>query len=230
MPEDAAEAVAGSGPIDQNTDPYTSAQRALQEHYGTRRLADRLAAFATPTVTGATKDFVESRDFFFLASVDPDGMPTCSFKGGPAGFVQVVDDGRTLVFPGYDGNGMFLSLGNVAATGKVGLLFIDFEHPNRVRVQGVATLHHDDPLLAEAPGAQVIVRVAVERAFVNCARYIPTMHRVHESPSTPQPGATPRFAAWKRLEVFRDVLPAHDAAIAADLPPLSFEEYLANPE
>ena len=62
---------------------------------------------------------------FFLATADADGRPTCSYKGGDPGFVRVVDD-RTLAFPNYDGNGMYLSMGNVAANPEVGLLFLDF--------------------------------------------------------------------------------------------------------
>ena len=82
---------------------------------------------------------------FFLATCDADGNPQCSYKGGDPGFVRVVDD-RTLAFPVYDGNGMFLSLGNIRAHANVGMLFIDFEHPNRVRVNGVASRRSRRPI------------------------------------------------------------------------------------
>ena len=81
---------------------------------------------------------------FFLATVDPDAGRPAYYKGGDPGFVKVIDD-VTLAFPCYDGNGMYLSMGNVASDGRVGMLFIDFEHPKRMRVEGTASLHFEDP-------------------------------------------------------------------------------------
>ncbi len=83
-------------------------------------------------VQDAERAFIESRDMLFLATVDSKGQPTCSYKGGDPGFVKVVD-AKTLVLPIYDGNGMFLSLGNIGTNAQVGLLFIDFETPHRLR-------------------------------------------------------------------------------------------------
>ena len=77
-----------------------------------------------------------------------------------------------LAFPAYDGNGMFRSLGNIVANPAVGLLFIDFESPRRLRVNGEASIADDDPLLAELPGAQLVVRVRAQKIFPNCPRYI----------------------------------------------------------
>src|SRR5919112_740191 len=113
---------------------YSPESRALQDRFDTRRLADRLADVKVhDAFTPDDRAFIEARDMFFLATVDADGQPTCSYKGGDPGFVTVVDD-RTLAFPNYDGNGMYLSLGNVGATHRVGLLFIDLEHQGRLRV------------------------------------------------------------------------------------------------
>src|SRR5829696_358434 len=106
---------------------YTAEQRAAQERFETTRMADLLQqVIVHAEVQETERAFIESRDMFFLATVDGTGQPTCSYKGGEPGFVQVIDP-RTLVFPIYDGNGMFLSLGNIQATARVGLLFIDFE-------------------------------------------------------------------------------------------------------
>src|SRR5919112_6294772 len=113
---------------------YSSTSRALQDTFDTRRLADRLAEVKVhDRFTADDREFIERLDMFFLATVDAAGQPTCSYKGGDPGFVTVVDD-RTLAFPNYDGNGMYLSLGNVGATHRVGLLFIDLEHQGRLRV------------------------------------------------------------------------------------------------
>ncbi len=195
---------------------YTKAQRVLQDRFDSRRLADRLEqAIVTNRLSDAAHiAFIESRDFFFLSTVNESGEPTVSHKGGPTGFVRVLDE-RTLVFPGYDGNGMFLSMGNIAATGKIGLLFIDFETPNRVRVQATASVSDDDPLLAQFPGAQLLVRAHVDTAFVNCARYIHRHARLQTSRYVPDAAGNAPLASWKRIDVMQDVLPASDVGRAA---------------
>ena len=104
---------------------FHDGQRALQDRFDTRRLADRLAETAGDQVI-AFRPFIEARDTFFLATVDEDGQPQCSHKAGDPGFVRVVDE-HTLAFPSYAANGMFLSLGNLMANPAVGWLFLDFE-------------------------------------------------------------------------------------------------------
>ena len=122
---------------------YTPAARALQDRFDTRRLADRLAArMAHDRFTQDDCAFISAMDMFFLASVDASGQPTCSYKGGDPGFVRVLDD-RTLAFPNYDGNGMYLSMGNILRHAEIGMLFIDFERPSRVRVEGTASIDFD---------------------------------------------------------------------------------------
>jgi predicted pyridoxine 5'-phosphate oxidase superfamily flavin-nucleotide-binding protein len=153
-----------------NEPMYHDGSRQLQDRFATRRLADRLVeVVAHDTFTDADRGFIGSRPLFFLATADADGRPDCSYKGGLPGFVRVVDP-RTLAFPSYDGNGMFKSLGNILLNPHVGLLFIDFESPKRLRVNGRATMHDDDPLLAECVGAQLIVRVEAHAIFPNCPR------------------------------------------------------------
>jgi predicted pyridoxine 5'-phosphate oxidase superfamily flavin-nucleotide-binding protein len=152
------------------------------------------------------RDFIDNCDMFFLATADADGWPDVSYKGGLPGFVRVVDE-DTLAFPNYDGNGMFKSLGNVLVNPRVGLLFVDFQRPNRMRVQGTATLSDDDPLIAEFPGAQLIVRVKAERIFPNCPRYIHKMQVVEHSVYAPAIGHTPPVPDWKKMPVFKEHLP-----------------------
>jgi predicted pyridoxine 5'-phosphate oxidase superfamily flavin-nucleotide-binding protein len=152
------------------------------------------------------KRFIARQSFFFLASADAQGRPDCSYKGGAPGFVRVVAP-DTLAFPSYDGNGMFKSLGNVLANPAVGLLFIDFESPQRLRVNGRASLHMDDPLKEAYPGAQALVRVKAEHIFPNCPRYIHRMRLVEASPYVPAEGCAPPVPGWKRNPAFRDYLP-----------------------
>jgi predicted pyridoxine 5'-phosphate oxidase superfamily flavin-nucleotide-binding protein len=161
---------------------YHEGSRRLQDRYDTRRLADRLVeVVAHRAFTDADRAFIESRPMFFLATADADGRPDCSYKGGRPGFVRVVD-ATTLAFPSYDGNGMFKSLGNILANPHVGLLFVDFESPRRLRVNGRASVREDDPLRAELVGAQLVVRVQAEAIFPNCPRYIHKMQLVEASP------------------------------------------------
>jgi len=194
---------------------YHEGSRELQDRFGTRKLADRLVeVVARNAFTDGDRAFIESRPMFFLATADAAGRPDCSYKGGRPGFVRVVGPG-TLAFPSYDGNGMFKSLGNVLVNPQVGMLFIDFESPRRLRVNGRATVHGDDPLLAEFVGAQLIVRVQAEAVFPNCPRYIHKMQMLEESPYAPCEGHTPPVPEWKTRPVFREVLPPSDPAASA---------------
>jgi len=189
---------------------YHSGMRQLQDRCDTRRLADRLdEKLARTAFTAEDRAFIESRPLFFLATADASGQPDCSYKGGAPGFVRVTDDAE-LAFPSYDGNGMFRSLGNVLVNPAVALLFIDFERPNRLRVNGSARVVEDDPLRASYPGAQFVVRVRAARIFPNCPRYIHRMTIAETSPYVPRADYTPPVPKWKRFDHFADVLPRND--------------------
>lgn len=191
---------------------FTPAQRALQDRFDSRRIADRInELLVADSLSEDDAAFIGSRDMFFLSTVDAFGQPTCSYKGGAPGFVRVLDP-RTIAFPAYDGNGMFLSLGNAAATAKVGLLFLDFAEPSRLRVHGEATVAPDDPLLGTWPGAILVVRVAVTEVFPNCPRYLHRMEKVSESPYVPHEGVVPPVPGWKRADWACDALPLTDPA------------------
>jgi uncharacterized protein len=191
---------------------YHAQSRTLQDLFDTRRIADRIDELLVhDVVTPADAEFIEARDMFFLATADAEGRPTCSYKGGDPGFVRVVDE-RTLAFPNYDGNGMYLSMGNVAANPEVGLLFLDFVAGNRMRVQGRARLHPDDPLLASYDGAQFMVRVEVTQVFPNCPRYIHRYQLVRRSQYVPRRDTTPPVPDWKRADWACDYLPEGDPA------------------
>ena len=194
------------------TPAYHAGMRELQERFDTRALADRLdERLGRSAFTAEDRAFIESRCLFFLATADAEGRPDCSYKGGDAGFVRVTADDE-LAFPSYDGNGMFRSLGNVLVHPPVALLFIDFERPNRLRVNGRARIHFDDPLRARFPGAQLVVRVKAERIFPNCPRYIHRMSVAEPSAYVPREGEPAPVPKWKRMEAFRDVLAGDDPA------------------
>lgn len=191
---------------------YHDGQRELQDRFDTRKLADRIEErLVHEEISSDQAAFIHSLDMFFLATVDAEGQPSCSYKGGGVGLVRVVNE-RELVFPSYDGNGMFVSLGNVLKAPKVGLLFIDFCSPKRLRVHGTARVVEHDPLLAEYQEAQLIVRVAVERVFPNCPRYIHTYQRVAPSEFVPRAECETPIPKWKQSDWAKDVLPANDPA------------------
>jgi hypothetical protein len=187
---------------------YHEGNRALQARFGSEALADRLLEKAHRIAfTDSDKAFIESCAFFFLATADAEGQPDCSFKGGAPGFVKVITP-TLLVYPDYDGNGMFKSLGNVRANPHVGLLFITMgEKPRRLRVNGTAELSFDDPLLEGFPGGHMLVRITPTHIFPNCSRYIPHMQLVTPSPYVPQASCAPVEPAWKGSADFRDVVP-----------------------
>jgi predicted pyridoxine 5'-phosphate oxidase superfamily flavin-nucleotide-binding protein len=195
---------------------FNDDHRFWQDRFETRRVADRIdELLVSERIDDNAKAFIEGRDMFFLATCDADGHPQCSYKGGDPGFVRVVDD-RTIAFPVYDGNGMFLSLGNIRAHANVGMLFIDFENPNRVRVNGVASVDLDDPLRAEMTGATLVVRVRTTQVFPNCSRYIHQMKLVERSKFVPKPEVEAPIPDWKRMTWAQEYLPEHDPARAAD--------------
>jgi predicted pyridoxine 5'-phosphate oxidase superfamily flavin-nucleotide-binding protein len=198
---------------------YHEGNRRLQDEFESRRIADRLEEkLARTRFTADDIAFIEGRSFFFLATVDGAGRPDCSFKGGPAGFVRVSDPSE-LAFPDYDGNGMFKSLGNLLQNPAVGLLFLDFEKPRRLRVNGRAEIRRDDPLIASTAGAQLMVRVTATAIFPNCPRYIPTMRVVEESSYIPVAGAAVVEPNWKANPDFREfVHRRRQTAAGADQP------------
>jgi len=199
----------GHAPEDVMSELYDDTHRSFQDHGGTRKLADRLEALAHAEFDANDRAFIESAAMFFLATVDEHGRPTVSYKGGAPGFVRISAPGE-LVFPVYDGNGMFLSLGNIAAAGHVGMLFIDFVAPRRLRVQGRAQVLKSDPLREHYPGAQYVVRVEAQQIFVNCGRYIHRQTGQQLSPHVPDAQGRQPFPEWKRLDMIAGSLNERD--------------------
>lgn len=184
---------------------YHEGNRRLQDKFESREIADRLEE--TLTHTSFSEDdtaFIQNSVYFFLASADVEGRPDCSFKGGPPGFVRVTGPSE-IAWPDYDGNGMFKSLGNITENAQVGLLFIALHgKPQRLRVNGTATVSRDDPLLGGTVGAQLIVRVKAQAIFPNCPRYMPQLELVEQSAYNPQPNNEPVEPAWKQYDYLKD--------------------------
>ncbi len=191
---------------------YGATHRELQEQFDTRRLADRIEeTLVHDILTVEEQAYIAARDMFFFATVDANGNVNCSYRGGEPGFVRAVDE-RTIVFPNYDGNGMFLSMGNVLDAREVGILFIDFENRNRMRFNGTASIDFNDPLKSEFPEAQFVVRVRAREIFANCPRYIHKMTVVERSRFVPKSGVVTPVPSWKSSEWAADALAEHDVA------------------
>lgn len=191
---------------------FNDGNRALQDKYGGRAVADRIVDLVeSPTISDEFKEFIEAVPFFFLATSTGENTD-CSFKGGDPGFVRVTAPDR-LIFPDYDGNRMYKSLGNILENPNVGLLFMRFGAEEgkgalylRIRVSGTATIHDEHEALASYPGAQRIVEVAVTHVFPNCPRYIPEMEMVSPSRHVPKANEEQPVPAWKEIPPIAELL------------------------
>lgn len=193
---------------------YSHHHRDLQSRQESLDLADRLESMIVEKqISEQHQAFIESRDFFFLSTIDHRGYPTCSYKGGNPGLMRVVSPSE-VAFPSYDGNGMYLSMGNIQGNAKVGILLIDFKTPHRIRIHGDARIEHDDPLLQAYPGAEMMVRVVIQEVFMNCPRYIHQMADMTPSKYAPNAQGESPTPQWKRIDAVQDVLSEEDQRLA----------------
>ncbi|MAT06085.1 MAG: pyridoxamine 5'-phosphate oxidase [Acidimicrobiaceae bacterium] len=198
---------------------YGGGARALQDEFDSRRLADALQTFTIHhELTDEDVDLIRAQSTVWISTVDADGWPDVSYKGGDVGFVEVVSP-TELRIPSYDGNGMWRTLGNVVDTGRVALLFIDTDRPWRMRVQGTGVVSTNAADVERHVGAQAVLIVTVERAFPNCGRYIHIGGEI--SKFAPRLDHEPPIPDWKRLEVLRPALPERDQAALESLDPSS---------
>lgn len=162
----------------------SAGEHQLQQHMGT---AERAAQFyerqVRPCLTQQMREFIARQTMVFIATADGNGHCDASFRGGPAGFVQVLDD-HTLAYPEYRGNGVMASAGNMTENPHLGLLFVDFSGDRiGLHVNGTAHLRPDDalriayPQLPQetAPGrrAEFWVHLSVDEAYIHCSKHIP---------------------------------------------------------
>ena len=207
------------------SDFFTETQRKLQNEFASTELADRiLEAAVDNTLSDQQAEFIHTRNMFYLATIDEAGFPSCSYKGGDIGFVRVLN-ANTIIFPDYNGNGMFMSMGNIQDKAKVGLLFIDFETPQRLRLRGEARCLREGPMLDSYPGANLVVEISVNHVWVNCPRYVHRMQPLEQSPYLPDKDGAVSLALWKRVDLVQDVLTDKDQASAKSLGLLTIEEY-----
>jgi uncharacterized protein len=185
---------------------YHSGMRELQDKYGGRKVADVIEKHRKHyEFTDEDKALVESVPFFFLAT-STDDCADCSMKGGAPGFIQVTGP-STIEWPDYDGNRMYRSLGNVLKNPNVGLLFVRFDGEHtRLRLSGRAEIIDDPASFQHLPGAQRLVRVAVDYIYYNCPRSVPKMTLDEQSIYLPKEGHTPPDPEWKSRPYIQEVL------------------------
>ncbi|SFL21758.1 SRPBCC domain-containing protein [Methylobacterium pseudosasicola] len=189
---------------------YGPRHRVLQQEFETGDLANRLRSLSvTSELSASQQAFIARQDMVFVTSVDHRGFPTCSYKGGASGFVRVASP-RVIELPSYDGNGMYLTVGNLAANPKLGLLFIDFETPHRLRLHGTARITREAMDLERHPGAELVIKIDIAEVFVNCPRYIHQYRREATSGFVPGQERAGEVPAWKRIDLFAEVLPDRD--------------------
>lgn len=172
--------------------------KELQAQMGTTRIAERIAETRRRTEFNDTdREIISNAQFFFIASAATDGTLDCSVKSGPGGFVHI-ESASVLVFPDYDGNGMFRTLGNIRATSRVALLFLEFSGEKRkLRIHGRADVTIDESVARTLPGAQAAVKVTVTDIFPNCPRYLPTLQQVERSEFVNALGERALEPLWK---------------------------------
>jgi predicted pyridoxine 5'-phosphate oxidase superfamily flavin-nucleotide-binding protein len=161
---------------------FTDAVRAVQEEHHSRAQYERLARQGPShdALTAAEIDFIGRRDSFYLASVTSDGWPYVQHRGGPRGFLKVIDN-KTLAFADYAGNKQYITAGNIATNDKVSLFLMDYPNQARLKMIGHARAIEpgDDPALVTAV-KNADVRERVERILMvdlvaydwNCSQYI----------------------------------------------------------
>jgi predicted pyridoxine 5'-phosphate oxidase superfamily flavin-nucleotide-binding protein len=195
--------------------------------FDTRGLADRLEGMIVKSeFDEETKAFIESRDMFFLSTIDHHGRPTVSYKGGAPGFIRLLDP-STLVFPSYDGNGMYLSMGNLSGNPEIGILFIDFERPFRLRVQGRAELVMSGPEVELFKEAEMAVKVSVTESWMNCPRYVHRYKKLETSRYAPGVEPITPFCEWKRIDAMQDVVRPSEREKVEEIGTTTIDEWMS---
>lgn len=169
---------------------FTPSVKAAQEHYGTRKNYARFEGGEPDFhgLTDAENDFIGARDGFYMATVSEDGQPYVQFRGGPAGFLKVIDD-RTLGYADFRGNLQYISVGNLKANDKAALFLMDY--PNKARLKLIVRVEvkdaQDAPEIIEKltmPG----YKAKIERAMIlhveafdwNCPQHITPRYTMDE--------------------------------------------------
>jgi predicted pyridoxine 5'-phosphate oxidase superfamily flavin-nucleotide-binding protein len=159
---------------------FTPAVKAMQDYYGSRETYERFVANgpANDTLIPEIAEFIEARDSFYLGTVGETGWPYIQFRGGPPGFLRVIND-KMLGFADFAGNNQFLSVGNLSQNDRVFLFLMDYRHRRRIKVWGRAKVLEDTDCIEKlkvpdypTPVDRAIL-IYVEAWDRNCPQHIP---------------------------------------------------------
>jgi hypothetical protein len=159
---------------------FTPVVKALQERYGSRRQYARLEGSARDRIGPEESSFIAERDTFYMASVGATGWPYVQHRGGPKGFLKVIDD-RTVAFADFRGNKQFISTGNLTTDNRVALILIDYPRQARLKILGRADIVEGEKAQKWIERLrEPALKAPIERAFVihveafdwNCQQYI----------------------------------------------------------
>ena len=160
---------------------FTPAVKALQERYGSREGYTRFETSgpANNTVTPAIAAFVAARDSFYMGTVNSDGWPYIQFRGGPQGFLKILNE-QTLGFADFQGNLQYVSTGNLAEDNRVNLFLMNYAQRQRLKIFGRATVVDDDPELLQqlsdpnySAKVERAILIHIEAWDWNCPQHIP---------------------------------------------------------
>jgi predicted pyridoxine 5'-phosphate oxidase superfamily flavin-nucleotide-binding protein len=162
---------------------FSSSVKAVQERRGSRAAYARMeekGGFAT-AIDQSLADFIESARSFYLATANKDGQPYIQHRGGPPGFLRVLD-AKTLAFADFSGNRQYITTGNLEDNPRAMMFLMDYANRRRVKIWGTARVVENDPeliarLLPEGyrARAEAAILFNVEAWDVNCPQHIPQM-------------------------------------------------------
>lgn len=160
---------------------FTPAVKAIQSRKGSRQGYSRMEQRGSweTLITPELQDFIGAQTGFYMATANAQGQPYIQHRGGPAGFLRVLDE-QTLAFVDYSGNMQYISAGNLSENPKAQLFLMDYEHRQRIKIWGEAqVIEGDEALTAKLTTAgygakpeQVIV-FSVKAWDANCPQHIP---------------------------------------------------------
>lgn len=167
---------------------FTPSVKAVQERLGSRQAYAGMEAGKgwSNRVTPELAYFLSQRDSFFLATASADAQPYIQHRGGPKGFLKVLDD-RTLAFADFSGNRQYISIGNLAENDRVCLFLMDYENQQRIKIWGRAKVVEDDPNLlgsladpSYAARPERVFIITIEAWDANCPQHIPRLYSEDE--------------------------------------------------
>jgi len=182
---------------------FTPAVKSVQERLGSRELYEKVEQRGgwSETITKDLAGFIALRDSFYLGTASADGQPYIQHRGGPAGFLKVLDE-NTLAFADYSGNRQYISMGNLEENSRVFLFLMDYPNRRRIKIWGTGKLVEDDEALLTRV-SDPDYKARPERVFVftvsawdvNCPQHIAPRYTVEEfadafgdKPNTTTPG------------------------------------------